>query len=90
MVMHPSIQGTPVTARLDGDIVTVSGFPGLPITRPTSPEWAAVARKRGEIFVSLTIRTWPEGPAAGERDTWKFVESDETIGNAVSMLIPLT
>jgi hypothetical protein len=78
-----------VTATIDGINVTISGFPGLEMTRPTSAEWTAIARQRGQIFLSLTTRTWPDGPTADEPDVYRFIEADDTINSAVSMLLPV-
>ncbi|MFD4933362.1 DUF5949 family protein [Streptomyces virginiae] len=89
MVQNPKIDGQLVAASLDGVTVHVTGFPGLTISRPTSPEWAAIARKRGQIFFSLTTLSWPEGPTATEEQTYQFIEDVQTRTSAVSMLIPV-
>ncbi|MEU5748185.1 DUF5949 family protein [Streptomyces sp. NPDC047726] len=90
MLENPTVHGSPVTAHLDGTKVTISGFPGVEMSRPTSPEWAAIARKRGQVFLAVTTRTWPEGLTASDAATFRFVEEDRTINSAVSMLLPLT
>lgn len=47
LVENPIVQSVPVVAVLDGTAVTMTGFPGLDLTRPTSDEWASIARRRG-------------------------------------------
>ena len=89
MVESPSINGAPVLALLDGITVSISGLPGIEMGRPTSPEWVAIARRRGHVFFSITTRTWPEGPSAGERETHRFIEDDRTIRSAACMLLPV-
>ncbi|MET7622491.1 hypothetical protein [Streptomyces sp. NPDC005408] len=47
------------------------------------------ARTRGQVLLAVTTRTSPEGPQADEAATFRFVQADRTINNAVSLLIPL-
>jgi hypothetical protein len=89
MVDSPQIGGVPVTAVLDGTLVTVTGFPGLDMTRPITAEWAAIAKQRGQIFFTLTTRPWPQGPTASEAAVFRFFEAGPTIDAAVSMLLPV-
>ncbi|MFE3609756.1 DUF5949 family protein [Streptomyces goshikiensis] len=89
MVENPVIEGRPVTASLSGDIVTITGFPGLDITRPTSPEWAAIANQRRQLFLSITTRPWPEGPTAAQEETSRFMQDERTIRSAVALLLPV-
>jgi hypothetical protein len=86
----PRIDDVPVTAVLDGTLVTVTGVPGLPLALPVSAEWAAIAKQRGQIFFTLTTRPWPEGPTASMAAVSRFFDADETIDAAVHMLLPVT
>jgi hypothetical protein len=90
MVESPQIGDVPVTAVLDGTTVTVTGFPGLDMTRPVSAEWAALAKQHGQIFFTLTTRPWPDGPTASEAAAFRFFEADATINTGVHMLLPVT
>ncbi|MFB8120553.1 DUF5949 family protein [Streptomyces sp. NPDC056465] len=86
-VENPVIQGTPVTATLEGITVTVTGFPGLDLVRPTSREWAEIALQRGQIFLAFATRAAP--PNLSDNRLMQFVQDDETIQSTVSMLIPV-
>ncbi|MFG3346063.1 DUF5949 family protein [Streptomyces sp. NPDC048018] len=90
LVENPEIHGTALEVAVDGIDVRVTGFPGLEISRPTSAAWTAVARERGRILLVVTARTWPEGPEAGPKETFAFVEDERTLALAATMLLPLT
>ncbi|MFJ9811068.1 DUF5949 family protein [Streptomyces sp. NPDC101158] len=89
LVENPEIHGTPLVAAVDGIDVRVTGFPGLEIARPTSAEWTAVARERRQVLLVVTARVWPDGPEAGPKETFAFIEDDRTLAAATTMLLPL-
>lgn len=86
-VENPTIQGTPVTAALEGITVNVTGFPGLSLVRPTSQEWAETALKRGQVFFAFATKAAP--PNLSDDRIMQFVQDDETIRSTVSMLLPV-
>ncbi|MEV0372500.1 DUF5949 family protein [Streptomyces sp. NPDC050636] len=87
---NPRIKDEPVIASLKGSTVTVTGIPGLTLSRATNGEWADIARRRGQIFLSVATRVLAGGMAAPEARIMDYVQDLRTIRSAASMLVPVS
>ncbi|MFJ2774642.1 DUF5949 family protein [Streptomyces sp. NPDC087300] len=89
LASDPTVDSVPVTVAVDGIQATVTGLPGITPTRPTSPEWADIARGRGRVFLGITSRIYTAVDRS-DAAVSAFFEESRTIGATASLLVPVT